>query len=45
VRAYYVYKHWERTGETIKYDDIPENMYGGALLIAKKRKSKKIETS
>jgi len=45
VRAHYVYKHWERTGETIKYDEIPETMYGGALPVARKRKSKKKATS
>ena len=45
VRFAYVYEHWQRTGETIKYDDIPETMYGGALPVAKKRKSKKKATS
>jgi len=44
VRAAYVYEHWPRTAETIKYDDIPETMYGGALPVAKKRKSKKKAT-
>jgi len=42
VRAHYVYEHWKATGETIKYDDIPDTMYGGALPVApNKRKSKK----
>jgi len=45
VRAHYVYEHWERTGETIKYSEIPETMYGGALPVARKRKSKKKTTS
>jgi len=45
VRAAYVYEHWQRTGETIKYDDFPETMYGGALPVSKKRKSKKKTTS
>jgi len=45
VRAIYVFEHSQITGETIKYDDIPETMYGGALPVAKKRKSKKKETS
>jgi len=45
VRAHFVYEHWERTGETIKYDEIQETMYGGALPIAIKRKSKKKATS
>ena len=45
VRANFVYEHWQRTGETIKFDDIPETMYGGALPVARKRKSKKRITS
>ena len=46
VRAHYVYEHWKATGETIKYDDIQDTMYGGALPVApKKRKSKKQATS
>ena len=45
VRAHFVYEHWERTGETIKFDEIPETMYSGALPVARKRKSKKKATS
>jgi len=45
IRAHFVYEHWERTRETIKYDEIPETMYGGVLPIARKRKSKKKATS
>ena len=45
VIANFVYEHWQRTGETIKFDDIPEIMYGGALPVARKRKSKKRITS
>jgi len=41
VRSHYVYEHWKATGETIKYDDIPDTVYGGALPVAPKRKSKK----
>ena len=41
-----MYEHWKATGETIKYDDIPDTVYGGSLPIAsKKRKSKKKATS
>jgi len=41
-----VYEHWKTTGETIKFDDIRDTMYGGALPVApKKRKSKKQATS
>ena len=41
VRVLYIMDHYERTGQTIKLSDIPENMYGGSLPIAKSRKSKK----
>jgi len=34
VRERYMMDHFERTGQTIKITDIPENMYGGALPIA-----------
>jgi hypothetical protein len=34
-----------KTGETIRFDDIAETMYGGALPVAIKRKSKKKATS
>jgi len=41
VQVRYMVEHFERTGQTIKISDILENMYGGALPIAKSRKSKK----
>ena len=41
VQVRYMVEHFERTGQTIKISDISENMYGGALPIAKSRKSKK----
>jgi len=41
VQLRYMMDHFERTGQTIKISDIPENMSRGALLIAKSRKSKK----
>jgi len=41
VRVLYMMDHFERTDQTIKISDIPGNMYGGALPIAKSRKSKK----
>jgi len=45
VQENYVFEHWQRTRETIKFDDIPETMYGGSLPVAsKKRKSKKKAT-
>jgi len=41
VQVMYMVDHFERTGQTIKISDIHETMYGGALPIAKSRKSKK----
>jgi len=41
VRVHYILDHFEKTGQTIKLNDIPDTMYGGALPIAKSRKSKK----
>jgi len=41
VRVHYILDHFEKTGQTIKFNDIPDTMYGGALPIAKSRKSKK----
>jgi len=35
-------KHLETTGETIRMEDVPEDMFDGALLVAKSRKTKKI---
>ena len=46
VRAHFVYEHWKATGETIKYSDIPDTIYGGSLPVAsKKRKAQKKATS
>jgi len=45
VRVNYILDHYEKTGQTIKLSDIPDTMYGGALPIARNRKSKKIATS
>jgi len=41
VRVHYILDHFEKTGQTIKLNDISDIMYGGALPIAKSRKSKK----
>jgi len=45
VKTYFIYDHWEKTRETIRFDEIPYQMYGGALLVARKRKLKKKATS
>jgi len=45
VRVNYILDHYEKTGQTIKLSDIPDTMYGGALPIARNRKSKKRATS
>jgi len=41
VRVMYMKEYFEMTGQTIKISDIPNEMYGGALPIAKSRKSQK----
>jgi len=41
VQVMYMVDHFERTGQTIKISDILETMHGGALPIARSRKSKK----
>jgi len=40
VQLYFIHDHLETTGKTIQLEDIPEQMYGGALPVAKSRKSK-----
>jgi len=41
VQLYFIHDHLTKTGETIQLEDIPEEMYGGTLPVAKSRKSKK----
>jgi len=41
VQLYFIHDHLTKTGETIQLEDIPEQMYGGTLPVAKSRKSKK----
>jgi len=41
VQLYFIHDHLQATGETIQLEDIPEQMYGGALPTAKGKKSKK----
>ena len=41
VRVSFILTHFETTWETIWMEDVPEDMYGGALLVAKSRKTKK----
>jgi len=45
VRVNYILDHYEKTGQTIKLSDIPNTIYGGALSIARNRKSKTRATS
>jgi len=45
VQTYFIYDHWEKIGETIRFDEVPKEMYGGTLPVARKRKSKKKATS
>jgi len=41
VQLYFIHDHLKKTRETILLEDIPEEMYGGTLPVAKSRKSKK----
>jgi len=41
VRVMFIKEYFEMTGQIIKISDIPDEMYGGALPIAKNRKSLK----
>ena len=41
VQLYFIHDHLQTTGKTIQLEDIPEQMYGGALPVAKGRKLKK----
>jgi len=41
VRVMFIIEYFEMTGQVIKISDIPDEMYGGALPIAKNRKSLK----
>jgi len=45
VKVNYILDHYEKTDQTIKLSDILDTMYGGALPIARNRKSKKRATS
>jgi len=40
VRVSYIMKHYETYKETIRMEDVPETMYGGALPVASKKKRK-----
>jgi hypothetical protein len=37
VQMYYIQEHFALTGKKIRLEDVPETMYGGALLVAKGR--------
>jgi len=41
VQLYFIHDHLQSTRENIQLEDIPDQMYGGALPIAKSRKSKR----
>jgi len=41
VQLYFIHDHLQTTEKTIQLEDIAEQMYGGALPVAKRRKSKK----
>jgi len=41
VQLYYIHDHLQSTEENIQLKDIPDQMYGGALPVAKSRKTKR----
>jgi len=41
VQLYYIHDHLQSTGENIQLEDIPDQMYGGALPVAKSMKTKR----
>jgi len=41
VQLYYIHEHLQSTGENIQLEDILDQMYGGALPVAKSRKTKR----
>jgi len=41
VQLYFIHNHLKKTREAIQLEDIPEEMYGGTLPVAKGRKSRK----
>jgi len=41
VQLFYIYDHLQSTGENIQLEDIPDQMYGGALPVANSRKKKR----
>jgi len=41
LQLYYIHDHLQSTGENIQLEDIPDQMYGGALPVAKSRKTKR----
>jgi len=40
ARVSYILKHYETTEETIKMEDVPETMFGGAIPVSSKKKRK-----
>jgi len=45
VQMAYIKDHYETYGEVIRLEDVPETMYGGALPVARSRKTKRKTTS
>jgi len=41
VQLYYIHDHLQSTRENIQLEDIPDQMYGGALPVAKSKKTKR----
>jgi len=41
VQLYYIHDHLQSTGENIQLEEIPDQMYGGALPVEKSKKTKR----
>jgi len=41
VQIYFIHDQWKNSGETIRLDEAPEEIFGGTLPVARKRKSNK----
>jgi len=41
VQLFYIHDHLQSTGEEIQLEDIPEEVYGGTVKVAKSRKTKR----
>jgi len=41
VQLFYIADHLQSTGKEIRLEDVPDTMYGGKIIVAKSRKTKR----